>query len=262
MTANLLVVDYDYFFPNPMESTKVAKEIDPALRGMFDWGHSESIFFLSHALWSIRAATFLAYGHDLPQVVPPEDGWGSFWDRFTFADGATMTYADSNLHAGKIEADGPHRAFDSIHLFDAHHDSGYHANSFAKFLDTQTYSCEDWMLYQQAKGCFDLTVHYPRWKPNGLKEKVAKGSITKQVIDDLKPLDTVFTDVFVCRSGAWVPPWCDRDFLDLIDASPLHSEQIDEEDMDREFTTDEAEAIASTIRHSADANAAARAAHN
>ena len=242
--AHLLVVDFDYFFPNPRESGRP----DPSGAYWGDWGHAECAFFLSNTLWSVRAAEFLAQDRDLPPVVPPAGGWAGFWNRFTFADGARLTYADSNIHAGEIEAPRDHRGFDSIHLFDAHHDSGYRADSFEKFLDTQTYSCEDWMLYQQAKGCFDLTVHYPTWKPDGVDEQVAHGSMTQQVLDDLQPLDIQFTHVFVCRSGAWVPPWCDRDFVALVGACPLPGEQIDDEAMDREFTTDEATRVADAIR--------------
>lgn len=243
---HLLVVDYDFFFPNPMESG----DGDDASRGLYDWGHAESPFFLGDVIWSVRAGAFLAHNVPLPQIQPPAGGWAAFWDRFTFADGTVLKYADSNVHAGEFEPPHGRRDFGSVHLFDAHHDSGYRATSFGEFLDTQRYSCEDWMLYQQAKGCFDLTAHYPAWKPNGVKEKLPRGSVTKQVIDDGQSVDTVFTQVFLCRSGAWVPPWCDTGFLDLLAACPLPTEQIDDEPMDRQFTLDQAHGIADQIRQS------------
>lgn len=245
---HLLVVDFDYFFPNPME----AGTVDNEAKGLFDWGHVEAPFFINSVIWEVRAGTFQAYGFPLPQVTPPDGGWAAFWDRFTFADDALATFADSNSHAGQITARSGFRGFASIHLFDAHHDSGYHVTSVEEFLDQSQYTCEDWMLYQQLKGCHDLTVHYPQWKPNGLKEKVAKGSLTKQVIDDLAPLDTVFTDVFICRSGAWVPPWCDQDFLDFIAACPLTATQIDTEVIPREFNTTSAAGVAAQIAASRD----------
>lgn len=242
---HLLVVDFDYFFPNPMESGTTA---DEAAKSLYDWGHAEAPFFINSVIWSIRAGTFQGFGLPLPQVTSPEGGWAAFWGRFTFTDDARATYADSNAHAGEINPRASRRGFTSIHLFDAHHDSGYSVKSVDDFLDRSMYTCEDWMLYQQLKGCFDLTVHYPQWKPNGPDEKVAQGCLTKQVVDDLAPLPVEFTDVFICRSGAWVPPWCDQDFLDFVRACPLPAEQIDDEVIPRPFDPTTGHDIAEQIR--------------
>jgi hypothetical protein len=243
---HLLVIDFDFFFPNQSEM----EHPDPATKGLYDWGHAEAPFFIDSPLWTIRASTFTAFDLPLPQVTVPDGGWSTFWGRFTLTDDATIAYGDSNAHAGDLQGNTIRGAYTSIHLFDAHHDSGYRVKSLGEFLDRGEYSCEDWMLYQQAKGCHDLTVHYPTWKPNGLREKTAKGSLTRQVIDDGQPLATAFSTVYVCRSGAWVPPWCDTDFVDFIDAAPAPATQIDDALIPRSHDAVSAEEMANQIRAS------------
>jgi hypothetical protein len=236
---NLLVVDFDWFFPNPLE----ARSTDMAAVGLYDWGHRESTFHLSNMLWSTRAVAFLASDLPLPGVTVPDGGWAAFWSRFTFTPNARMEYADSNAYAGNMQPTDGSDEWATVHLYDAHHDSGYNIPSVREFVDAGTFSCEDWMIVHYLNGCTDLTVHYPTWKQRGPQERIPDGMPTKQVLDDGQPLDTVFDAVFICRSGAWVPSWCDRDFLDLLTACPVPGRQVDDLPMDREFDTAEAEAL-------------------
>src|SRR4051794_23581640 len=93
--------------------------------GLFDWGHAEAPFFINGPIWDIRAGMFASRDVPLPVVQPPAEGWAGFWDRFTFTQDATMSFADSNLHAGALRPrTGPRPGFGSVVLFDAHHDSG------------------------------------------------------------------------------------------------------------------------------------------
>jgi hypothetical protein len=243
--SNLLVIDYDFWFPNPLEAGTVR---DWEEMSLYDWGHAETAIFLSNTLWTVRAGQFLQNGLPLPQVTVPEGGWAEFWKRFRFSDDAYLEYADSNMYAGQMtpgEGQGP---WESIVLFDAHHDSGYNIDSVETWLERGRYSCEDWMVYQHVLGCDDLTVRYPTWKPAGPEERLPDGMPTKQMVDDGQPLDTVFDAVFICRSGAWVPPWCDRGFLDLVNACPVDGLQADEEQLDRQFSLADAQQMAETDR--------------
>lgn len=234
MSKNLLVVDWDWFFVNPVEAGSAK---DWQTLGLYDWGHAETPLNLSNGLWMIRAAGFVKAGLPLPGVTPPEGGWAAFWNRFTFADDAYCEYTDSNMYAADmVPGDGAH-VWDSILIFDAHHDSGYNVSSVEEWLDRGRYSCEDWMMVHHVRGCDDLTVRYPQWKPNGPQERIPDGMPTKQIVDDGQPIeDLVFDAVFICRSGAWVPPWCDRDFLALVDACPVQGfPRDDDEQLDRRF---------------------------
>jgi hypothetical protein len=242
--SHLLVIDFDFFFPNPRE----AEDIDSPTYFYYDWAHAESPLLLSNLIWVTRASPFLAADLPLPGIVAPEGGWQTFWDRFTFTDDATMTFADSNVHAGEISPPTGDDAFESVLLFDAHHDSGYRIDHLNDFIRAGHYSCEDWLLYQQIKGCTDLTVRYPAWKPNGVDESVPTGCLTQQSVDDGSPIGTVFDTVFICRSGAWVPAWCDRDFIDIVDACPVGGSQRDHQPMDRRFPMEQAQAMAQAQR--------------
>ncbi|MFG3427618.1 hypothetical protein [Streptomyces californicus] len=77
-TERLLVVDFDFFFHNPLQGVAAAHRGDPLL---YDWAHAETPF-LQEDIWTYRAEDFIQAG-----VEPPRcEGLDGFWDRFTFAD--------------------------------------------------------------------------------------------------------------------------------------------------------------------------------
>lgn len=235
--SNLLCIDFDFFFPNAME----AGDFDDPTWPLTDWGHAESPLFLSGVIWESRAAAFYQMNLPLPPVLIPEGGWSTFWARFQFADDTVFTFGDSNAHAGLIAPPDGSPAFESVLLFDAHHDSGYQIDAMADYLAQTTFNCEDWVLEQQQRGTSDLSVRYPTWKPNGPTEDLPAGVLTRQSLDDGAPVPTVFDAVYVCRSGAWVPPWCDTDFLNFVNAAPMDGEQVDEVELVRDFNAAQAQ---------------------
>src|SRR5262245_37748132 len=115
---NLLVVDWDYFFPIPHD--KPTEWVY-----LYDWAHSEahSEEFLNH-LWQTRGATFLT--NDLP--LPTVHGWEKFSQRFQLSEDCELTYANSNVFAATdssgLQLWDPTDT-EVVYLFDAHHDSGY-----------------------------------------------------------------------------------------------------------------------------------------
>lgn len=56
-----------------------------------------------------------------------------------------------------------------------------------------------------------------------------------RAVDTLEAIPTRFHSVLMCRSGAWVPPWCDDDFTALAEAFPGKSRWIDNCNHPREF---------------------------
>jgi len=212
--SNLLAIDWDYFFPSPMEGSPTTGH-----DMFFDWGHYENAFMIER-VWPHRAVAFV--GNDLPLPMV-NDEWKSFLSRFQFTDDVVSYYSESNMLAGGLTSpDG--QPFESVWLFDAHHDSGYHPTTLAEWQATGRYSCEDWMLMHAQDGS-ELHVRHPRWMSDWSQPSVkdVKVDIDR---DDFGSLDVVFDTIHLCRSGAWVPPWCDEQFFEFTEALPGDVEEI------------------------------------
>ncbi len=184
----LLVVDFDYFFPVPQDPG------DP-LAPLFAWAHFETPYYLLEA-WEERALAFLLRGLPLPKAR----GWQGFWGRFAFAPGAVLYYAESNALAFHPEV---RRGVEEVVLFDAHHDAGYRPLGEAP-------ACDDWMVFYHRQGA-RLRVYYPPWRDPRLEPEPQVA--VERLQDPGGAVPGVFHRVFLCRSGAFVPPWADADFL-------------------------------------------------
>jgi hypothetical protein len=218
---NLLVVDWDYFFPNPWDGGNL--DVNDEAMPLYDWAHRESPFHTG-PVWSGRGAAFLANDLPLPEVV----GWQGFWDRFELHEEAPLLMAESNLWAGTIPAGLGYAGsavevaewpWESVWLYDAHHDSGYNGITLDAWREKATITCEDWMLVHGDAGSA-LHVRYPTWKVRAFEvEKATAVPVDRQFDDGTAP-PVVFDCVFLCRSGAWVPPWCDHLFEDFAASYP------------------------------------------
>ncbi|WP_146051033.1 hypothetical protein [Streptomyces noursei] len=218
--GRLLVVDFDFFFHNPLEGVPAPHRGDDSL---YDWAHAENRL-LRDIIWPIRAEGFIRAGIEPPRC----EGYADFWGRFTFtSDNPPLFYADSNLYAGRLTPthyalfDLNATAWHEIHLFDAHHDSGYpHEHgpaTFEEWSERGEYSCEDWMLVHHDQGS-QLTLTYPAWRSDG--DSHPPMVPLRTTVDDGSDVTTQFDAVFLCRSGAWVPSWCDDQFTALLHAFP------------------------------------------
>jgi len=207
----LLVVDWDFFFPE--------KTQDPEQWQLYDWGHQESSLFLG-PIWTIRAEAFDYHGIPRPGMTDERFG---FWDRFKIADDAMLYYADSNMYAidQQVRFSASEFGTGTVWLYDAHHDSGY-GRSIADVRRTGNVSCEDWMMGYRLFDKAALHVRYPRWKTWAFDLEHKPSISVDRAFDDGKANKTRFDTVFVCRSGAWTPPWCDWDFQAFIDAAPVN----------------------------------------
>lgn len=219
MSGHLLVVDWDYFFPNPFDGGDHDAVADSHL---YDWAHAETLFHINR-VWQTRASSFLYNGSSLPMC----SGWETFWDRFTVAEDAPLFMAESNLYAATIPAglgysgsvtDVADWPWDSVWLYDAHHDCGYNTTLEA-WRERGTITCEDWMLVHHEAGS-KLHMRYPAWKTRAFEvEKRTRVPVDRRFDDGAAP-PVVFDAVFLCRSGAWVPPWCDHQFEDFASRYP------------------------------------------
>lgn len=236
LAGRLLVVDWDYFFPNPLMGEVFAPE-----HLAYDWHHIENTFYAG-PIWHIRPSAFWKIGQELPCTLPH----AGFWDRFNLDGDFAALVGDSNMYAGSLfpsivdlEADG----WEEVWLFDAHHDSGYpqedesghrRTRTLEEFIERDTMSCEDWMLNHAAQGS-KLRVRYPSWRAgvNGSLYHCEPPPAVEvdQALDDGQPVEGWFDAVYVCRSGTWVPPWCDDAFEDFVNGpgAVLDTMWIDEE---------------------------------
>ena len=208
---NLLVIDWDYFGVEESEKYPM----------MYDWGHREAPLFIE-GLWPMRAAAFLARACPLPRLSGKQVG---FWDRFRFARGAVCHVSESNVMAAS-DAILPTRlkTWDSVWLYDAHHDAGY--RSFWEIYRSTTLDCGEWSLAFLSRGATHH-VRYPRWKTWAFKVEPYAGfdelyrHRIDRAFDDEAPNPVRFTHVFVCRSGAWMPSWHDPAFFRFLADCPV-----------------------------------------
>lgn len=218
----LLVVDWDFFFPDPNlmpfpedEEERVERAL--TVLSLYDWGHSEHMLFMSQGVWAHRASAFMHRGVELPQMNEQKD---YFWSRFRIKPRAQLFFADSNMHAANQRVS---RNVDEVWLYDAHHDSGYKADSFQTVFETQKVTCEDWMVGYKLFGA-ELHYRYPQWAAAdaiGQPESKQMQDAVDIAQDDDSDNPVVFDRVFVCRSGSWVPTWCDQQFLNFIAEAPV-----------------------------------------
>jgi len=103
--CRLLVVDFDFFFPNPLD----AGASDTQSLRLYDWGHAETRIH-REVIWPVRAAAFTQQGLPLPRCAATD----GFWDRFTL-DTDTLLVADSNAYAGPLAWEG---GFTDVVVFD------------------------------------------------------------------------------------------------------------------------------------------------
>ncbi|MFI9206166.1 hypothetical protein [Streptomyces sp. NPDC053048] len=211
---NLLAVDWDYFFPTPTAGAPLGGHPE-----LYAWPVAEDAIHVE-AMWLRRVKDFVDRGLPLPRC----SGFEGFWDRFNIAPGAMVVYADSNAWAGQLfpSTFGGEGPWHSVHLYDAHHDCGYKNNtrSFEEWKRQGQIRAENWMLAHYWNGS-QLHVHFPPWRETMARPTEEPVIPVSMAIDDGHGApDVTFDAVFLCRSGAWVPSWCDDQFEEFLSACP------------------------------------------
>ena len=229
----LLSIDWDFFFPT--------KEEDDTEWQLYDWGHSENWSSgLQDVAWTHRAAGFLGNGFPLPGTSGEEK---DFWKRFRFSKNARLFIAESHMHCASEEV---RIGVTEVVNYDAHHDCGYVDHPLVRIIEERTANCEDWMLVYSAYNGADARVIYPSWRTQGIMaaDKLLISGISRAIDDGRYCIDQVFDRVFIARSGAWTPPWIDKNFAEFVESCPIeYSTVIGELEMIRYFDTQEAEKI-------------------
>lgn len=215
-----LSIDWDAFIPE-----------DPR----WDFAHTEAIAPLwADALWEIRASSMLARGADLEQLTAftPELHPDAFWAALAASGyelgGAKIAVADSHLWAAQwfliSNFEDRVKAPRIVHV-DAHHDLGYNGmKSLNASVRKAHVDAGNWLgVYLRLFPKASATLVFPSWNDhaidNALVQAPMTASVRKRVTFQqwpaLPPGERV-TRVFVCRSGAWSPPWHDNAFDKFI----------------------------------------------
>ena len=223
----LLSVDWDFFCPTEHGSP------------LYDWDSREG-HPLEALLWTVRASAFFRVDRPLPTASGSEVG---FWDRFRLRPGALAFVAESHSWIYKPQI---YKAVDQVVNYDAHHDAGYGV-TLKDIIKRGTITCEDWAVGYSACRGIPVQVRYPAWKTWAFEHEHSTAVPLIREFDDGRPDPEPFGRVFICRSGAWSPPWLDQEFEKLLAAFPgsvirLHPLPP------REFNADEARKMAQAER--------------
>lgn len=203
----VLSVDWDYFLP--LDTTP------------FDWGanespHNSALFF--EILWPMRATARLSSKDercavDLVQVA--ERRVKGFWDKILsplmpMVACIVDSHAEIITFLDRVHRDRPLR----IVNFDAHHDCGYPYQPKQK----KHVNCGNWAAWlKHQKRLHHLTLVYPQWRRTSPERGADKElSMVDEIVYgkwDREPIAAPL--VFLCRSSAWMPSWCDAQWLTL-----------------------------------------------
>jgi hypothetical protein len=182
---------------------------------VWDWGHDETpdrIF--ENQAWQYRytgssfdlfeATDPRKYADFLPLNILPE----LVKKGLVLNSMKKLGIAESHKEAAPFFAKAKTPA-DCVVNIDAHHDL---------FTDTATaLHCGNWVSHLQAEwntGTEYVQI-YPKWKsPN--QDGLPKGKVEIIQWSDWTPERMAVRNVFICRSGCWVPPHMDGYFIDMV----------------------------------------------
>ena len=85
---------------------------------------------------------------------------------------------------------------------------------------------EDWTYPHHEAGA-RIAVRYPQWRARWADQESNPAIPVDRCTDDNQPIAEPFTDVFACRSGGWVPAWCDDQWQEFIDGFPGQARSVD-----------------------------------
>jgi hypothetical protein len=234
-TQVALTVDWDFFFDYH----------DP--RGFpYDWGHQETTFHQT-TMWQVRPLG----DPEIVERLTPHPMYQTFWEDLAargvrFAPKTRLVVGDSHAHALEICQEYPF-----VVSFDNHHDLFYSGEDERRVGATATrlrkgaprpedestrYEAGSWLGTLALLQGAIVGVVYPEWgielvggKPAALvaKRKLLQchgAGLTMTVWPQIPgwlsadayqhPVEV--TAVYIARSGAWTPPWADRQFEHFI----------------------------------------------
>ena len=131
-----------------------------------------------------------------------------------------------------------------VWLYSPFHATGYTDDAWNRALATHEVTAANFMLGYFANNA-NLHHRYPSELPPEHRPVVP----IDRAVDDGTAPPVVFDRVFLCKSPAWVPSWCDRDWAAFLDAAPFRRKiNLDGSKLLREFDLDAARRVADMMR--------------
>lgn len=208
MQFNVLSVDWDYFFPCTYA---------------FDWGSRETLFNIE-TFWTVRAYNKMLFDEQgrmmrrekAPYAIDafrPREDWRSFWETYCRISPSKLVVAESHYTIAEVLnllAQQMKGASFRVVNFDAHHDAGYQKGK-------PVVDCDNWA--QKVASITDYTLVYPAYREgyNPQPDPIREPDRTLYGPPDPSDLPSIYLLCFVCRSGAWTPPWSDDKWIEFIE---------------------------------------------
>lgn len=167
-------------------------------------------------------------------------------NNFIGLESARTLYADSHAMAAYVMADVRYRTdrhFEedehelrdlTVVHFDTHHDMGYDTELVRREQKQGVSDCASWLWHALDQGHVDRVIFVqPDWLKKTAWTRVIEGleenyAHVREILDRVVPMswsewvknpigtkktfERIPHTVFICRSGAWVPPWLDPEF--------------------------------------------------
>lgn len=197
-----LKIDFSYFC--------VRLASDPAHYGLFDW---EDSIATTSAIWYERAVRFLNAKMEMPMTI----GTRKFWNRFNISKKATLYVAESRVSFLHPQVGVNNRA-EIVWNFDT--------TTSMEPWEPRAITNRTWASRLSDHG---VNIHhvYPQWRYfNDDEEK----SVTSpdSIHQGFPPLDRIplIETIFLSHSAPECPPWCEREFLSMVESCPVQNKVV------------------------------------
>ncbi len=194
----ILSVDWDNFVP------EVEKPEHHLTR---DWGHNETPLFHDF-IWKTRANHL--------DLQPTSEAL-TFWDDLPLPLASPMRVLVSDSHSHALPWAQRRESPFSLVLVDAHHDlreTAWKLDGSEEFVD-----CGNWASFLvEAYPFMPMYWNQAEWSKGNVADVPAR--YKDRIFQGMWPRDGEITDIHICRSGCWTPPWLDSQFIDFVRRCP------------------------------------------
>jgi len=168
-------------------------------------------------LWYKRYIQEKQQGRDIQESFQLSPELGTFWGKikrfFEFEKEIKVYVSDSHALSYNIAKENNCKI---VYLFDSHADLGYGGLSSLNF----EVNCSNWLgkllKDELVKKAYIIYSPYTFEKPEYFKPINNMYNIRYSDFNDLDK-SIKASIIHICRSGAWTPPWLDKEFNQLID---------------------------------------------
>lgn len=203
--TSLLSIDWDYFISTGNQQITSSIENERTI----------------HDLWYKRYFEYESYGKHFEQYFSLSEEVTYFWKmiRTVFRWNSNIKVYVSDSHALSYKLAEKFNV-DDVYLFDAHSDLGYGGLASLDF----EVNCANWLgkllKNETIKQANIIYSPFTREHPTDFEELNDTFNIKYPTLQQLQPeIDTKV--IHICRSGAWSPPWFDKQFEQFIQALQL-----------------------------------------